>query len=80
MQILEIDLPLYQCVHRGVTFYVKLQYTPDGRAKFEIADTGDTMIASWEELSYATAQDFESLYEALDEAIYNATPEIYANE
>lgn len=80
MQILEIDLPLYKVEHRGVTFYVQAKYSGDGRVKIDVADSGDTLIRSWDELIDAVRQDSESLYEALDEAIYNATPEIYNND
>ncbi len=80
MQILEIDLPIYKCQHRGVTFYVRANHSGDGRVILDVADTGDTLIRTWAELIDAVRQDSESLYDALDEAIYNATPEMYDHE
>jgi|LakMenE01Jun11ns_1017448.scaffolds.fasta_scaffold9506592_2 hypothetical protein len=80
MQILEIDLPIYKCQHRGVTFYARASHSGDGRVILDVADTGDTLIRTWAELIDAVRQDSESLYDTLDEAIYNATPEIYDHE
>jgi len=80
MQILEIDLPVYKVEHRGVTFYVRTSHSGDGRVILDVADTGDTLIRTWAELIDAVRQDSESLYDTLDEAIYNATPEIYDHE
>ena len=56
--------------HKGHKFKVKGSFLGDGRLIFE-PDNG------WNDLSASTNQDTESLYEQIDETIYNAMPEVF---
>lgn len=56
--------------HKGFQFEVNGAYLGDGRLVLD-----PTM--GWNELSVAVNQDPESLYEDIDETIYNAMPELY---
>lgn len=56
--------------HKGVRFEIIGAYLGDGRLVLD-----PTM--GWNELSVAVNQDPESLYEDIDETIYNAMPELY---
>jgi hypothetical protein len=56
--------------HRGVNFKVYINWTEDGRVTF-------TPEWGWNDLSVAVDQDSESLLEEIDDAIYNALPELW---
>ena len=72
MQLLEStpDELRFALEHKGHKFDVVGVYLGDGRL---ILDP----IIGWNELSQLVEQDIESLYETLDEVIYNAMPELY---
>jgi hypothetical protein len=70
IKLLEINYPQYKLKHRnGYEFVVKAQRTHK-RLVFNPID-------GWNCLSLNCQQDPESLLEAIDDAIYNATPEVY---
>lgn len=56
--------------HKGHKFYVQGSFTGDGRLIFD-------PVEGWNDLSVNCNQDTESLYEQIDEIIYNAMPELY---
>jgi len=56
--------------HNGHKFDVEGAYLGDGRLVLDPA-------MGWNRLSALLQQDIESLYETLDEVIYNAMPELY---
>ncbi len=56
--------------HKGFKFEVTGVYLGDGRL---ILDP----VIGWNELAVSVNQDIESLYEDLDETIYNAMPELF---
>lgn len=72
MKMIEMDPYELRFVleHKGHKFKVKGSFAGDGRLIFE-PDNG------WNDLSASTNQDTESLYEEIDEVIYNAAPEIF---
>lgn len=72
MKLLEMDPYELHFVleHKGHRFKVQGSFTGDGRLIFE-PDEG------WNDLSVNCNQDTESLYEEIDEVIYNAAPEIF---
>ena len=61
---------LFVLEHKGHRFKVQGSFLGDGRLIFD-PDEG------WNDLSASCNQDTESLYEAIDEVIYNAAPEIF---
>jgi hypothetical protein len=72
MKIITMDLHelLFTLEHKGHKFKVQSSFTGDGRLIFD-PDNG------WDDLSVNCNQDIESLYEEIDEVIYNAAPEIF---
>ena len=56
--------------HNGYRFKVVGRFSGDGRLILEPTH-------GWDELSVAVNQDPESLYEQIDETIYNAMPEVF---
>lgn len=71
MKILAIDLPDFMLEHRnGHQFTVTGSYTSDGEYILEAKN-------GWNATCYACSQDFESLYEDVDNLIYSAQPELY---
>lgn len=77
MRIIEATYPYYLCEHKGVTFNVKARFNGSGRLFLDVVSRGDSLIENWDDLTEATYQDSESLYEQLDDAVYNVTPEVY---
>lgn len=77
MRILEATIPYYVCEHKGVTFNAKIRFRGDGSPFLDVVSYGNFLIENWDDLSEATNQDTESLYEQLDDAVYNVTPEVY---
>jgi len=72
MKLLESDpYELYFTLeHKGHKFKIKGSFTGDGRLIFDPEH-------GWNDLTASTNQDTESLYEEIDETIYNAMPEIF---
>lgn len=72
MKLLEIneDELKFLFEHKGHEFRVQGSFLEDGRLIFD-PERG------WNDLSASTNQDTESLYEEIDETIYNAMPEIF---
>jgi hypothetical protein len=70
MKVLQAQFPDYVLEHDKVKFTVKGKFTSDGRLYFE-------PYGGWDYLSVATNQDTESLNDAIDDCIYNATPDVY---
>lgn len=72
MKMIEMD-PFelhFTLEHKNVRFNIRGGFLGDGRLVFE-PDQG------WDELCETVQQDCESLYEAVDETIYNAAPEVF---
>lgn len=70
MQVKVLHQDAVELEHRGVNFKVHIDWTDDGRIVF-------TPEWGWDELSVAVNQDSESLLEEIDDAIYNALPELW---
>lgn len=72
MKMIQMDLYdlVFALEHRGHKFTVKGSFLGDGRLIFDPEN-------GWNDLSASTNQDTESLYEEIDEVIYNAAPEIF---
>jgi hypothetical protein len=70
MKVLQAQFPDYILEHQGVEFTVKGKFTSDGRLYFD-------PYVGWNNLSALTNQDTESLNDAIDDCIYNATPDVY---
>ena len=74
VKLISIAFPLYRLQHdNGHIFDVKASRSDDGRLVFD-------PLQGWNDLSVECQQDNESLLEDIDEAIYNATPEVFDNE
>jgi len=74
VKLISIAFPLYRLQHdNGHVFDVKASRLDDGRLVFD-------PLQGWNDLSVECQQDNESLLEDIDEAIYNATPEVFDNE
>jgi len=71
LTIIKIELPYWELQHRnGKRFTVKGFYSA----------RGDYIIEppyGWTDLTYELNQDFDSLYEEIDNLIYSAMPELY---
>lgn len=71
IKILAIDLPEFRLQHRnGHEFLVVGSYTPEGDYVLE-PEYG------WGDLCVDCAQDIESLYDDIEDVIYNAMPELF---
>ena len=74
VKLISIAFPLYRLQHdNGHVFDVRGSYTEDGRFVFE-------PLEGWMDLEYNTQSPSESLYEDIDECIYNVTPEKYEGD
>ena len=70
MKIIEATYPHYLCEYKDQVFTINARWTGDGRLVLE-PEVG------WDQLTKLLNQDSESLYELIDDAIYNVTPEIF---
>jgi hypothetical protein len=72
MQLIEYDEEelSFQLEHNSYKFTVRGKFTDDMRLIFEPED-------DWNSLSMALAQDTESLYEDIDDIIYNVVPHLF---
>jgi len=70
MKIIEIDYPRFFLEHRGKKFDVVAARKGDGMVIFKPS-------IGWNNLTSSVGQDSESLYEEIDDVIYNAWPELW---
>jgi len=71
IKILAIDLPEFRLQHRnGHEFLVVGSYTSEGDYVLEPEH-------GWGDLCVDCAQDIESLYDDIEDVIYNAMPELF---
>ena len=70
MRVIEVEYPIYILEHKNILIEVRASRLDSGRLVFD-------PIMGWDSLAQTLNQDPESLLEAIDDAVFNATPEFF---